>query len=328
MINIFVTYRCNLSCSYCFARELRDEHPSDIQEASFRRLLRWMQGGGTPAAAFLGGEPTLHERLAEMIDTTAAAGITVVLFTNGLFPPDLAARLNQSVSNFVVNFSDPSTYTTEHKNLLHANLSCLAELGARITFSRNFTSDCPDYDTLLDSAARYGVRSVRYDISRPSSNAANDYVSMEETRRIMAHIAAFARECETRGIRTGLDCCLRLCDLPAGDRDFLERTSMKFRGICHPSIDIHPDLSASYCLPMRDVQVPDVTRFANSERLMHHFAAAVRFVRYENVPSECRVCADFRRFCQGGCMALKRLSPVPAFHAARQAASGAGNERY
>jgi hypothetical protein len=102
-----------------------------------------------PTAAASVGEPTLHRRLSEMIARTVDAGVTVVLFTNGLFPRDLSDRLSRSVSNFVVNFNDRLTYTSEHRTL-----------------------------------------------------------------------------------------------------------------------DIHPDLSASYCLPMRHIPVPDVTRFANSERLM------------------------------------------------------------
>jgi radical SAM protein with 4Fe4S-binding SPASM domain len=327
MINIFVTYRCNLSCSYCFARELREEHPGDMQEEAFRKLLQWMQGAALPAAAFIGGEPTLHRWLSEMIEMTADAGVTVALFTNGLFPCDLADRLARSVSNFVINFNDPLTYAPEHRTLLYANLSRLAELGARITFSKNFSSLSLDYDYLLDGAARFGVRSLRYDISRPSGSAANDYVSMAETRRIMPHIVAFVRECEAQGIRTGLDCCLRLCDMSVEDRRYMEQTSMKLTGICHPSIDIHPDLSASYCLPMRHVRVPDVTRFANSERLMDHFAAAVRPARFEKASAECRECPDFKRFCQGGCMALKRHSPVAAFRTPEQAVNGVDHER-
>ena len=116
MINIFVTYRCNLSCSYCFARELQAEHPVDLQEEAFRKLLQWMKGAAVPAAAFLGGEPTLHKRLAVMIEETAAAGVSVVLFTNGLFPRALADRLSRSVANFVVNCNDPLTYTPERQN--------------------------------------------------------------------------------------------------------------------------------------------------------------------------------------------------------------------
>lgn len=324
MINIFLTYRCNLTCSYCFARELRGEHSADMRQDAFRKLLQWMKGSGLPAAAFLGGEPTLHRGLSRMIEATAAAGIAPVLFTNGLFRPDLADRMVPVVSNFVVNYNDPRSLTPEQKGLLHANLSRLSESGARITFSRNFSPGSLDYNYLLDGAERYGVRSVRYDIARPSGSAANDYAGMTETPGVMVRILDFVRDCEARGIRTGLDCCLRFCDISVEDRRYLQRVSMKFTGICHPSIDIHPDLSASYCLPLHDVRVPDVTRFAGAGRLMQHFTALVRPMRFDGESPACRACPDFKRSCQGGCMALKRHStgsPSRAFP------SGGGERR-
>ncbi len=327
MINIFVTYRCNLACSYCFARELQEEHPVDLQEEAFRKLLQWMKGAALPAVAFLGGEPTLHERLAEMVEGTAAAGVSVVLFTNGLFPRPLVDRLAGGVANFVVNFNDPRTYTAKQEALLHANLARLADLGARITFSKNFSANALDYGYLLEGAARYGVRFVRYDLTRPSGSAVNSFVTAAEARSILTHLVGFVRQCEARNIRTGLDCCVRLCDVTAGERRYLEGVAAKFTGICHPSVDIHPDLSASYCLPLRDVHVPDVTRFTSSQRLVEHFSAMVRPVRFEGVETECRECPDFMRFCQGGCMALKRPAPVAALRGPAQGVEGGAGER-
>ncbi len=178
---------------------------------------------------------------------------------------------------------------------------------ARLTFSKNFTSARrEEYAYLIEDAKRYGVRAVRYDISRPSAEGGNAYVDADHADAILAGLVAFVRECEDAGVRTGLDCAVRLCGLPAADRAYLARTSMKFTGICHPSIDIQPDLSASYCLPLKDVRVPDATAFANVPRLMQHFSEAVRRMRYANASEDCAACPDFKRFCQGGCMALKR----------------------
>lgn len=328
MINLFVTYRCNLACSYCFARELREEFPEDIGRESFGRLLRWMKDSAVMAVGFIGGEPTLHRRLPEMIEATAAAGITVVLFTNALFPRPLADRLIPFVTNFVVNFNDPLSYTAEHAYLQHANLTRLSEAGCSITFSKNFSPDSLDYDYLLEGAARYGVRSVRYDVARPSASGSNAFIGTQEAGSVMKQVVEFVHRCETRGIRTGLDCAPRLCDLTAEDRRYLERVSMKFSGICHPSIDIHPDLSASYCLPLKDTRVPDVTRFTNTERLMHHFASAVRRERLEGASTECRACPDFARTCQGGCLALRRHSPATAFAAVPRPAATAEGVRH
>lgn len=306
MINIFVTYRCNLACSYCFARDLVHEFPDDLSPENFTILLEWMRRAALPAAAFIGGEPTLHPGLPDMVRRTAEAGIAVVLFTNGLFPEGLADELAPYVSNFVVNYNDPSMYSQAQHDRLHANLKRISESGARLTFSKNFSRQYRDYEYLLEGCDRYGIESVRYDISRPSLNAGNDHFTNDGTREIVSHIVDFVKQCESRGIRTGLDCSLRLCDLKVEDRSYLERVSMKFTGVCHPSIDIHPDLSASYCLPMRDIAVEDVTSFPDQEGLMWHFADMVRPIRQTNVSQDCFDCKDFMRRCQGGCMALRR----------------------
>jgi len=308
MINIFVTYRCNLACSYCFAKELYGEYPNDLAEADFDRLLAWMQGASLPAAAFIGGEPTLHPRLVEMVQRTAESGISTVLFTNGIFPEELVDKLMPHVSNFVVNYNDPSLYTDAQSERLHANLSRIAAFEARLTFSKNFSSQYREFEYLLEGAEKYSVRSVRYDISRPSISSTNDHFTNDDTRNIISHIVRFVKQCESREIKTGLDCSVRLCDLNIEDRNYLERVSMKFSGICHPSIDIHPDLSASYCLPMRDVVVPNVTKFASQDAIMWHFADQVRPIRQFNVSTDCLDCKDFMRRCQGGCMALRRSS--------------------
>lgn len=311
MINLFVTYRCNLTCSYCFARDLQRDYPQDLAEADFVRLLDWMRSAGIPAVAFIGGEPTLHPGLLSMIERTVDAGISVVLFTNGLFAPAMADRLASLVSNFVINYNDPSLYPPSLGGRLHVVLERLRDRGARMTFSKNFSARHRDYEHVLEGCARHGVTTVRYDISRPSISGGNDHFLDRDMPEIISHIVGFVKKCEERGIRTGLDCSVKLCELRVEDRRYLERVSMKFSGVCHPSIDIHPDLSASYCLPMRDISVPDVTAFAGPDELMWHFAEKVRPLRQINVSRDCFDCADFMRRCQGGCMALRRASASP-----------------
>lgn len=308
MINIFVTYRCNLACPYCFAREMKREFPLDMRRETFDALLDWMVRGGLPAASFIGGEPTLHPRIADMIERTADAGIAVVLFTNGLFEPDLAARIAPRVSNVVVNFNEPQTYAPGQWDRLNGNLEALRANGARITFSKNFSPRFRRYDYLLEGMERHQVRSVRYDVSRPSASGANDHFALDETRGVIASIVGFVKRCEAMGVRTGLDCSVRFCDMRSEDRQYLERVSAKFTGICHPSVDIHPDLSASYCLPLSNVRVPDILRFRNHEEMLWHFAQMVRPLRLRNVSANCLDCKDFMRRCQGGCLALRRTA--------------------
>lgn len=313
MINLFVTYRCNLACPYCFARPLATNHPEDISPERFAAFLEWVEQACVPAVAFLGGEPTLHPRLESMVRSVAATGAAAVLFTNGLFSPALTARLAPFLANVVVNLNPPSFYAPAQAEKLEKALEALRAEGARLTFSRNFSPGSSEWRYLLDAAARHGATAIRYDVSRPAVDRTNDHCREEDARALFATVVEFVRACEERGIRTGLDCSVRLCDLPEADRRYLESVSMKFRGVCHPSMDVHPDLSVSYCLPLHDLSVPDLTAFADEGALMRHFAQAVRPLRFERPPEGCAECADFLRRCQGGCLALRaRDGETPA----------------
>lgn len=326
MINIFVTYRCNLACPYCFARDMKTEFPSDMDEKTFSALLDWLVRGGVSAASFIGGEPTLHPRLADMMERTARAGISAVLFTNGLFEQTLVDSIAPHVSNVVVNYNEPQSYAPGQWERLNANLDALRMRNVRITFSKNFSRQFCRYEYLLEGIERHNVRAVRYDISRPAVSGTNDHFTLDDTRQVISTIVGFVKQCEALGVRTGLDCSVRFCDMREEDRQYLERISAKFTGICHPSLDVHPDLSASYCLPLSGVRVPSVLDFRTSEELLWHFAQVVRPLRLKNVSADCLDCKDFMRRCQGGCLALRRTDAAGGAELASHAMPAAPTE--
>lgn len=304
MLNIFLTYRCNLACPYCFARGLADLYPPALGRDDFARLLAWLEAYPVGGVALLGGEPTLHPDLPMMLTALHERGIMTALFTNGLFPPALRAVLAEKATNFVVNFNDRPLLSEGQRRLFHANLAYLRRQDCRLAFAKNFSADSLDYGGLLAACARYGVRHVRYDISRPDYRQGNVYYDLEKTRTVAGTVAAFARECEVRGIRTGLDCCIPLCFFAPEDREWLQAHATKFTGICHPSLDIHPDLSVSYCLPLRGVSAADCTAFPGEGALLRHFAGLAREMRFKPRLAGCETCGHFRRRCQAGCMAL------------------------
>jgi radical SAM protein with 4Fe4S-binding SPASM domain len=311
-VNLFVGYACNLRCPYCFARALHSLYPRWIDRDTFEKFLAWCIRVKLYRLAFIGGEPTLHPRLAEMVERTALAGVAVSIFTNGLGSPALMERLSGSATNFIVNCNPPELLSSGRQRRLHDNLTLLRASGARVTFSKNFSPRHVDYAYLLESIVRYDIPFVRCDISRPDAFGSNDYTPPGATARLLAAVAAFAEQCARLGVGTGMDCCLRMCEAEPEQRFFLERVFTKFTGICHPSLDIHPDLSVSYCLPLHDLRVPDVTVFSGEEALRLHFAEAARLFRGRDAAEECRTCREFMRRCQGGCMAQLRERGAPA----------------
>lgn len=75
-----LTYRCNLSCLHCpWSRQQSDE----LSTAQWRRRIGELRHRGVSSFVLEGGEPTLRDDLAELIDFTAGRGGRVILSTNG-----------------------------------------------------------------------------------------------------------------------------------------------------------------------------------------------------------------------------------------------------
>lgn len=308
MLNLFINYDCNLSCDYCFAKNLGKNHPLRIGEAEFERFCKWLEKSRTHFLGILGGEPTVHPLMPQMLERLYSQGITVALFTNALYKDEeLTQTISACTANIVVNCNDPGLYTKQQVNRRAHNLDALTKAGAHISFSKNFSPENVQYEYLLDYCRTYGVTNIRYDVSRPSGVGENRYFSLDGSREVADMLLRFVRECEENGILTGLDCPLPACLFEPGDLEWLREHSMRFEAVCQPSLDVHTDLSVSYCLPLHRIMHPDVTETAGEWELLQHFASNVRPLREQlpAAPLGCGQCRKFGAQCQGGCLALR-----------------------
>jgi MoaA/NifB/PqqE/SkfB family radical SAM enzyme len=114
---LVVTRRCNLACGYC------NEFDKVSQPVPFETLIARMDHLtrvlGVTIMDFLGGEPLLHPRLAELVAHANARGCWTNLITNGLLlNRNLIERLNDAgLSSMCVSIDriNPTEFT--HKGL-------------------------------------------------------------------------------------------------------------------------------------------------------------------------------------------------------------------
>jgi organic radical activating enzyme len=288
--------------------------------------LDWLKETETPTLAILGGEPTLHPDLLFFLEALWGIGVCPVLFTNALFPPVLAPRLAFLAHNIVVNYNDPASYSPKDLALREKNLGLLLESGAKVSFSKNFAPNQMAYGYLIEAALGYGVKTIRYDLSRPRADQGNNhFADLRGQERAKAEKAAqaagralgpeaaqaqdaamtlvnFVREATAAGLTVGLDCCLPLCLFEPADLDLLKTHSQPFNGACRPSLDILPDLSAIHCWPLKGIRVPKVILFEGEMGLLHHFAEEAYELR-QRARSLCPNCPEPPSACQGGCLA-------------------------
>jgi MoaA/NifB/PqqE/SkfB family radical SAM enzyme len=123
---LFVEYKCNLNCWYCWAY---DNKIKGMTEDVARRSIDWLYDNGCRVLALMGGEPLLRPQFVHKVVYYAAKkGFWIYIGTNGrLLRPDVADRLGDAgvaVFNFALDSWDlkpslPKAFVPTQKNLEH-----------------------------------------------------------------------------------------------------------------------------------------------------------------------------------------------------------------
>ena len=123
---LFVEYKCNLDCWYCWSF---DNRIKGMTEDVARRSIDWLHDHGCRVLACMGGEPLLRpDFIHKVVYYAAKKGFWVYIATNGrLLRPELADRLGDagvSVFNFALDSwelkpSLPKAFIPAQKNLEH-----------------------------------------------------------------------------------------------------------------------------------------------------------------------------------------------------------------
>lgn len=92
-----LTYRCNISCKYCFLCA-PDANPSrskgELNDVEIKAILSSITDHARPNAVWItGGEPTLKEIILEVVESLETNGISTIITTNGLMPDRLVREL-------------------------------------------------------------------------------------------------------------------------------------------------------------------------------------------------------------------------------------------
>ncbi len=310
MVNLMLTYKCNEDCLFCFQKGIRSDFMMSLE--NFKRILDWLEN--TQAfrekrkVSLIGGEPTIHPRLKEMLAILKERNVSVVVFSNFVFNRAKLQLFNSNnVAGFVGTYNPKSFYRKDEWKIVDSNIAALLRKKIPVKLSYNITKSNLDYSYILDACEKFGLDTLRFSTAFPSPGRDNEYVGIDELKDIGKSTMSFVREAARRKICLDLDCTIPLCAL-GSEKDilfFMKHVSMKSQ-VCSSPLDINPDLSVYYCVPMsKHIQAKNILEFENTKEITGFFNEQKKsFVSYPF--SECRGCKYVvRNLCQGGCLALK-----------------------
>lgn len=144
---LYVTQKCNIRCVTCYALD-QLERSDDLPVDELLRVLQSMRDQGAWKLSFLGGEPTVHPRLAEIAAAARAMGFSFVrVNTNGMFKASwLEAPATRAIDVFCFSIDGATAEVNDairkgaRLDRVLANMRLAATLGYDVRANMTVTS--------------------------------------------------------------------------------------------------------------------------------------------------------------------------------------------
>lgn len=310
-MNLIITDRCNRSCPYCFAQEKvrlsgGEANTRLMSLADLAYCVDFLVRSGNGELKLLGGEPTTHPDFQRFVETGLAHGLTVTVFTNGLWSPpvaDFLGRCDSPLLHFLFNVNEPALQSPQ-ENARQAET--LGVAGGRGMIGFNLYRTDFDLRFVAELIDRFGLkREVRLGVAHPIAGQQNEFVADADLPRLGARLLEQLEHLERANILGAIDCGFPLCMFP---EEQYGRLVLYMKpgpvSICRPVIDVGPDLTVWPCFPLSGRLNVTLRAFQTTAELGQHFEQKLAAVRGMGFRDQCLDCKyRLRGQCCGGCMA-------------------------
>lgn len=321
MANILLTNTCNRNCSFCFAgsrvnvRKGAADDNRHMSREKLRRIMGFLSSSGDMQLRLLGGEPTLHPEVIEIVQEALEKGFYVHVFSNGIMKKDTAdyfASLPSDKFSLLCNIS-PQVKDSESK--VRKREYAMSKLGEKAQVGMTLTE--PDFDVspLIQAIEEFGLRKrIRIGIAQPIVGRDNTFLHPSDYRKTGKAIVDAARQCLEKDILMGFDCGLTLCMFDEAEIGYLMKNTEGFVVRCGPILDIGSNLDVWHCFPLSEVLNTKLERFANRNAIVSFYSRIMNPYRALGCKPECMRCVHLHRGqCSGGCLAhaMRSLNQLP-----------------
>ncbi|MCY2930534.1 MAG: radical SAM protein [Planctomycetota bacterium] len=157
---------CNLTCRACYNTAPAQPKRLELLRDEFNLLARLRK---LDSVSIVGGEPTLHPQLCDVVRMIKSAGVSVELFTNGLHtPPEFLAQLKAAGTDLVFLHIDahqsrpdlPRPDGASLRSLWASKAAAVAAAGMEVGLA---ITAYPDAESDIDAAVDFVISSPHAD---------------------------------------------------------------------------------------------------------------------------------------------------------------------
>lgn len=304
LIQVNLTYRCNRTCSYCYAKNLIEEYDKDMSLDDFNSLLNWLEKNNIRSLNLTGGEPTLSPYIGEMLDLIQEKKFNITIFSNGLFPKTFLKHIDKAHS-FLINYGPKDEYTAEEYGYLHKNLEYLKQKNKEITLAFNITDKTKSCDHVIEAVKKYNAKRINMDLVIPNLLKNNYHISVCGFNEKKDLVKKFLKKLKENNIQVKVSRPLPFCVFK-DEKQENPGTIVSACSVGHGIVAINPDLTVFPCLALF-FRGPKITDFDSFQEINSFYKKAISDLKWKRcIYSECKSCVYFvRKKCQGGCVCHK-----------------------
>jgi len=260
--NLLITNYCNQNCPFCFAaREMNSKTlDKEMSINDYERTLKKIKRSGYyTAIKLLGGEPTLHSGLFQMLDRAMQEKLTVQIFTNGILSSTTSKRLTHYGKRVGYTFNCVTPGFQHNKNTRDLVIANMETVSKRSPVTTSITID-PFFKIgsfiALATQVFPLLHSIRIGFSNPMAGGRNWYL-FSDFPKMGGILVAFMEQARQHGFRGEftMNCGFTRCMF--SDEEFLhiKKELKHIDWSCfgkESSMDIAVDMSAFHCFPLSE----------------------------------------------------------------------------
>jgi len=312
-----ITSECNRQCPYCFEGAFRDGPKQSMSLADVDALCQFVRlSERRPPihVTLLGGEPTLHPDLLDIIDLVRSHNgyLPILLLTNLTCSSEVLDEVLRRGVEVMANVAHPQHSSAEQQRQIDRNQRRLASsLGIQYTVAVTISDPDESFEHLyrmLGSELGRGISHLRIGIAAPGLDFTNVFADglCERFGNKYLEIVDTCHRIDPR-LTFGNECAVNLCLMNERVYDRLERVVDHLGLVCmHPNFDILPDFSTHWCFALHgipELRIDNIFDYPGIESVEAELAA--RFRRFSAaLPPQCDFAHCDRLHCRGPCPAL------------------------
>ena len=289
-----------------------DTIPALMDMENFDKCLELSAKMGNKRVNLIGGEPLIIPNIAEYLERVVEKKCfqEILIFSNGTYKyevNEIINKYNKMIKIYIlINCNSKEQIGDDLYSHLLNNLEYLYRNNISFDLGINIYRTGQEYGDFICLAKKYKKKKVRWALAAPNDcqDFRDHYCSMIETS------ISFLKEMYEASIKADIDCCsIPVCLLSDEQIKQIVMYSPEVfnQKICHPSIDVLPDLSVVRCFAMTGVPRKEVTCFSSEKEIYVHFIKHIDLKEGEHHKEMCNDCPVYKRYKRGcGCLRLNR----------------------